>query len=202
MNMAEALARNAQRFPEKFAIVDERRKLTHREFHLRSNRLGNYLLEQGIKKGDRVALSCGNRAEHLESIFALAKIGAVSVPFDYGWSVQEYDAMIKFFKPSAFLIENRRETENIWGLVQDRLDAKRILAIDAPDAAMATSYEEVIAALPANDPTVNIDGKDPFIIMITSGTTGFPKGCVIDHATYARSIMRSVKDSMIANEGS
>jgi fatty-acyl-CoA synthase len=101
--------------------------------------------------------------------------------------------MIKFFKPSAFLIENRRETENIWGLVQDRLDAKRILAIDAPDAAMATSYEEAISALPANDPTVHIDGKDPFIIMITSGTTGFPKGCVIDHATYA---LRSLNNAI------
>jgi len=97
MNMAEALARNAQRFPEKLAIVDGRRKLSHRDFHLRSNRLGNYLLAQGVRKGDRVALSCGNRAEHLEFIFALAKIGAISIPFDYGWSVQEYDAMIKFF---------------------------------------------------------------------------------------------------------
>ena len=72
MNMAEALARNAQRFPEKLAIVDGRRKLSHRDFHLRSNRLGNYLLAQGVGKGDRVALSCGNRAEHLEFIFALA----------------------------------------------------------------------------------------------------------------------------------
>ena len=38
MNMAEALARNAQRFPDKLAIVDQRRKLSHRDFQLRSNR--------------------------------------------------------------------------------------------------------------------------------------------------------------------
>ena len=193
MNMAEALARNAQRFPEKLAIVDGRRKLSHRDFHLRSNRLGNYLLGQGVRKGDRVALSCGNRAEHLEFIFALAKIGAISIPFDYGWSLQEYDAMIKFFEPSAFLIEDRSETRSVWELVQDRLDAKRILAVDAVSVARTTLYEQAIASAPSDDPPVDIDGKDPFLVMITSGTTGFPKGCVIDHETYA---LRSLNNAI------
>ncbi len=193
MNMAEALARNAQRFPEKLAIVDERRKLTHKDFHLRSNRLGNYLLRQGVAKGDRVALACGNRAEHLEFIFASAKIGAVSVPFDYGWSAQEADAMIKFFEPSAFLIEDRRETRNIWDLVHERLEPPRLIALDAVTSNKATPYEDAIAASPADEPSVGIDGKDPFIVMITSGTTGFPKGCVIDHETYA---LRSLNNAI------
>lgn len=193
MNMAEALARNAQRFPEKLAIVDERRKLTHRDFHLRTNQMGNYLLQQGVAKGDRVAISCGNRAEHLECIFALAKIGAVSVPFDYGWSVQEYDAMIEFFEPAAFLIEQRRETGNVWDLLENRFDAKRIVAIHAAGATKATPFEETIEGSSAEDPAVDIQGKDPFIVMITSGTTGFPKGCVIDHETYA---LRSLNNAI------
>jgi len=191
--MAEALARNAQRFPDKFAVVDERRKLTHREFHLRSNRLGNYLLRQGVVKGDRVALVCGNRAEHLECVFALAKIGAVAVPFDYGWSPPEVDAMMRFFEPSAFLIEQRHETETVWEIVQDRLGAERIIALSAANGTNATPYEEAIVAAPADDPAVDIDGKDPFIVMITSGTTGFPKGCIIDHETYA---LRSLNNAI------
>ncbi len=193
MNMAEALARNAQRFPDKLAIVDQRRKLSHRDFHLRSNRLGNYLLRQGIAKGDRVALSCGNRAEHLEFIFALAKIGAIAVPFDYGWSAHEYAAMIDFFAPSAFLIEERSETQKVWELVHNRLSDTRILALENGSRANGTPYEEAIAASAADEPMIDIDGKDPFIVMITSGTTGFPKGCVIDHETYA---LRSVNNAI------
>jgi acyl-CoA synthetase (AMP-forming)/AMP-acid ligase II len=193
MNMAEALARNAQRFPDKLAIVDQRRKLSHRDFHLRSNRLGNYLLRQGVAKGDRVALSCGNRAEHLEFIFALAKIGAIAVPFDYGWSAHEYAAMIDFFAPSAFLIEERSETQKVWELVHNRLSDTRILALENGSRANGTPYEEAIAASAAGEPMIDIDGKDPFIVMITSGTTGFPKGCVIDHETYA---LRSVNNAI------
>lgn len=193
MNMAEALARNAQRFPDKLAIVDQRRKLSHRDFHLRSNRLGNYLLRQGVAKGDRVALSCGNRAEHLEFIFALAKIGAIAVPFDYGWSAHEYAAMIDFFAPSAFLIEERSETQKVWELVHNRLSDTRILALENGSSANGTPYEEAIAASAAGEPMIGIDGKDPFIVMITSGTTGFPKGCVIDHETYA---LRSVNNAI------
>ena len=193
MNMAEALARNAQRFPEKPAVVDERRKLTHKDFHLRSNRLGNYLLGQGVAKGDRVALACGNRAEHLEFIFALAKIGAIAVPFDYGWSAQETGAMIQFFEPSAFLIEERQETKTAWDIVHDRLKPERILALRDTGPTRPSSYEDAIAAAADSDPPVEIDGKDSFIVMITSGTTGFPKGCVIDHETYA---LRSLNNAI------
>lgn len=201
MNMAEALARNAQRFPEKFAVVDERRTLTHKDFHLRSNRLGNYLLQQGVAKGDRVALACGNRAEHLEFIFALAKIGAIAVPFDYGWSAQEVDAMIRFFEPSAFLIEERQETRNIWKPVHDYLEPERILTLNPVNAAKAIPYEEAVAASADGDLSVEIDGKDPFIVMITSGTTGFPKGCVIDHETYAlRSLNNAISKGLNERE--
>jgi len=57
MNMGDALLRNAQRFPNRLAIVDERRRLTHLDLHLRTNRLGNYLLSQGICSGTALRFS-------------------------------------------------------------------------------------------------------------------------------------------------
>ena len=45
-----------------------------------TERLGNYLLRQGIRPGDLVAFSCGSRSENFELLFALGKIGAVAVP--------------------------------------------------------------------------------------------------------------------------
>ena len=107
MIIGEALPRNAQHFPDKPAIVDQNKSITHLDLHLRTNRLGNYLVKQGIRRGDRVAVSCGSRSEHFEMLFGIAKIGAIAVPFDYNWSAQECAAMLKFFKPSAFVLEGR-----------------------------------------------------------------------------------------------
>jgi fatty-acyl-CoA synthase len=193
MNIGEARPRNAQRFPNKLALVDSRRSLTHLELQLRTNRLGNYLLEKGIKPGDMVGVSCGSRVEHLEMLYGLAKIGALAVPFDYNWSAHECAAMVKFFEPTAFILEDRKETQSLFKIAREYIAAGRLLSIDSSITDGNTPYEEALASAECIDPEVAVDGKDPFLIMITSGTTGFPKACQIDHETYA---LRSLNNAI------
>lgn len=201
LNMADPLRRNAQRFPNKLAIVDKRRRLTHLDLHLRTNRLANYLLEQGLSPGDRVALSCGNRSEHLEIIFALAKIGVTAVPFDSHWSLHEYAAMVNFIAPRAFVIEGSNESADLRSLLRERLEAKKLLAVDGSSNQEAVSYEEAIAVASPDDAGIQVDGSQTFIIMITSGTTGFPKACVINHDTYAlRSLNNAISKGLTDKE--
>ena len=193
MIIGEALPRNAQHFPNKPAIVDKNKSITHLELHRRTNRLGNYLVKQGIRKGERVAVSCGSRSEHFEMLFGIAKIGAIAVPFDYNWSAEECAAMVKFFEPSAFVLECRDETRGLFALASEHLDADKLLAIDSPKATGNTPYEQALASVSAEDPEIAVDGRDLFLIMITSGTTGFPKGCQINHETYA---LRSINNAI------
>jgi fatty-acyl-CoA synthase len=193
LNMGDALLRNAQRFPNKVALDDGRVTRTYLDLQSRTNSLGNYFLQQGICPGDRIALSCGNRAEHLEVIFALAKIGVTAVPFDYHWSCQESEAMLNFFQPKAFVLEKRNETADTADLVLDRLKSKRVLFIGGAFTPQATPYEEAISTATPENNGIDVDGNQPFIIMITSGTTGFPKGCIINHETYA---LRSLNNAI------
>jgi acyl-CoA synthetase (AMP-forming)/AMP-acid ligase II len=197
MNIGDALPRNAQRFPKKAALVDARRSLSFVELHLRTNRLGNYLLRQGLRPGERVGIACGSRAEHLEMLFAVGKIGAVAVPFDYNWSATECEAMIRFLAPKAFILEQRRETESLLAIARQHISRGLLLAIE-PGASEAVAYEEALAAADQDDPPVAVDGRDPFLIMITSGTTGFPKGCEVNHETYA---LRSVNNAITKGLG-
>jgi fatty-acyl-CoA synthase len=185
MNIGEALPRNAQRSPQKLAIVDRRRKLTFREFHGRVNRLARYLLQQGVAKGDLVALSCGSRAEHFEVLFALGKIGAVAVPFDFNWSARECEAMVGFLAPTAFILEGRSETRALGELARERVNVKRLLFIEGSETVPGASYEEALNGSSADEFDVAVQGADPFLLMITSGTTGFPKACSINHETYS-----------------
>jgi len=198
MNIGESLPRNAQHFPDKRAIVDTHRTVTFRELYMRTNRLANYLLAQGIRKGDLVGLSCGSRAEHFEALFAVAKIGAVAVPFDFNWSAEECEAMMGFFAPKAFFLETRKETEALSKIAREHVPDKNLLVIGSPSSAHsfdelrtgsepveARSFESAISQSDPCVPEVEVQGLDPFLLMITSGTTGFPKACTINHETYS-----------------
>jgi acyl-CoA synthetase (AMP-forming)/AMP-acid ligase II len=190
MNIGESLPRNAQHFPNKRAIVDAQRTVTYRALHERTNRLANYLLARGIRKGDLVGLSIGSRAEHFEALFALAKIGAIAVPFDFNWSGRECEAMMRFFAPKAFLLEARKETEALSKIAPGHVQPNNLLTIVASPSAQgkpveASSFESAITQSDPNDTEVEVQGLDPFLLMITSGTTGFPKACSINHETYS-----------------
>jgi fatty-acyl-CoA synthase len=185
MNIGESLPRNAQHFPDKRAIVDAQRTVTYREFHTRTNRLANYLVAQSVAKGDLVGLSCGSRAEHFEYLFALAKIGAIAVPFDFNWSSQECEAMLRFFAPKAFFLERRKETEALTTIAREHIEPARLIVVADSDDHDGFSFEQAIEQGTPQDPDVQVHGLDPFLLMITSGTTGFPKACSINHETYA-----------------
>ena len=201
MNIGESLIRNAQHFPDKRAIVDAHRTVTYHELHERTNRLANYLLGQGVGKGDLVALSIGSRAEHFEALFAIAKIGAIAVPFDFNWSAQECEAMLGFFAPKAFFVETRKETDALRALAGKRIAAGNLIVIGNFNHVSGTKIETAIEQTEPADPEANVAGNDPFLLMITSGTTGFPKACSIDHQTYAlRCLNYSISKGMNHNE--
>ncbi len=185
MNISEALFRNAYYAPQQPAIVDRRRSVTFWDFHTRVNRFSHYLLQQGIGKGDLVALSCGSRAEHFETLFALGKIGALAVPFDFNWSARECAAMVDFFAPKAFILEGRSETGSLGDLARQRVDSSKLLIIEGSAPIAGSSYEAALEQSSVEEFDASIQGTDPFLLMITSGTTGFPKACVINHQTYA-----------------
>jgi acyl-CoA synthetase (AMP-forming)/AMP-acid ligase II len=194
MNIGDGLPRNAQHFPNKLALRDHAKSITYLDLHLRTNRLGNYLLAHGVRPGDLVGFSCGSRSENFELLFAIGKIGAVAVPFDFHWSAQECRAMLDFLEPKAFVVEGRRETRHLAGLLPDRFPPSRTVTIDWPDAGWSYPYEEAIRSAAADDPPVKVEGKDPFLIMTTSGTTGFPKACLVNHETY---VIRSLNNAII-----
>ena len=201
MNIGESLGRNAQHFPDKRAIVDAHRSVSYAELHERTDRLANYLTDRGVRSGDLVGLSIGSRAEHFEALFAIGKIGAVAIPFDFNWSAQECHAMMRFFAPKAFFLERRNETEALLTLAADSLAAENLVVIAEHKCDDTVSFETAIQRGDAGEPRATVDGKAPFLLMITSGTTGFPKACSIDHQTYAlRCLNYSISKGMKHNE--
>lgn len=82
----EMLNRSASRFPNKTAIVDDKRRITYVTLLNRVNQVAGWFQSKGINKGDKVALLLYNSIEITECLIALGKIGAVAVLLIFGFS--------------------------------------------------------------------------------------------------------------------
>ena len=176
--MGDALRRNGHKYPLKVALKDPSREITYRELNERVNRIANSLIESGIRRGDALALLVRNRIEHLEIVFALAKIGALAIPLDVKWRALEIASTLSSLGPAALFVEENCLGE--WTAARRERDLASIKEIRVDDrdyAAMAQGGDP-------GEPDAEVGEDDPFMVLITSGTTGLPKGCLVSHRTY------------------
>lgn len=177
--LGDALRRNAYRYPVKIAIKDSTRTTTYLELNERVNRLANGLLAMGLKRGDSAALLVGNRIEHLEILLALAKIGVLAIPLDVKWRALELASTLSSLEPAALLLESGCDAEFTQATKLKPLEALKTVGVDTE------TYIRITQEGDADEPSVELHEEDPFVVMITSGTTGFPKACLSSHRSYS-----------------
>jgi acyl-CoA synthetase (AMP-forming)/AMP-acid ligase II len=179
MLMGDGLRRNAWKFPLKIAAKDRFRELNYADLNGRVNQLAHGLLSIGVKRGDGVALSVGNRIEHLEIIFATAKIGALAIPLDVKWKALELASVIAALEPHFIVLQ-----EDCVGELDKAKELKDLSAVKAIALSPDLTYSGLLVGQSSDEPQVEIDENDPFAVMLTSGTTGFPKGCLATQRTF------------------
>jgi len=164
--------------PDKVAIqdLDAGTKLTYTQLNDRAKALAGYLQTQNIKKGDRVALLMRNRTEFFEAQFACSKIGAICLPLNWRLTVNELKYILEDSSP-VVLIHDYVFADNASELVST-LNIGVNLELAEP---METSSYE--SAMGENHKHTQVDTThdDVCMIMYTSGTTGHPKGAMINH---------------------
>ena len=129
--------------PNKIAIRDlsSNRNLTYSELDTRSNKLAEWLQQEGVKKGDRIAILSYNCAEFFELEFACAKIGAIELPLNWRLTKPELEYILNDSSP-AILIYDSAFREISLELQQD-CKIKEILEIDPNN--LDSQYESVFS---------------------------------------------------------
>ncbi|HVT21502.1 MAG TPA: class I adenylate-forming enzyme family protein [Mycobacteriales bacterium] len=89
-SMAELLDRSLQ-WADREYIVDGDRRLTYGELNEAVARVAGYLLEQGVAKGDRVAILGKNSIEWIVTFWATVSVGAIAVGLNVWWARDELD---------------------------------------------------------------------------------------------------------------
>jgi len=157
--------------------------------------VGLGLVALGIQPGERVCLLSKTRVEWTYCDFALATAGAVVVPIYATNSPEECEWVAGNSESVAVICEDAAQVAKIVA-VRDRLpDLRTIVVIDpGGDTADAVSLDEVRARGRERDPAelearaAAVTPDDTFTIIYTSGTTGPPKGCVLAHGNYRRTL--------------
>jgi acyl-CoA synthetase (AMP-forming)/AMP-acid ligase II len=177
--MGDGLRRNAGKFPLKVAVQDRCREVGYGELNARVNQLAHGLLSLGVRKRDGVALSVGNCIEHVEILFATAKIGALAIPLDVKWKAWELASVLGALEPKFLILQKDGLAEFDKARRLKDLSFLESLALSSD-----RSYGGLLTDQSAAEPAVEVDEEDPFAVLLTSGTTGFPKGCLASHRTF------------------
>lgn len=186
---------------------EEGRKLTYRELDELADRLASSLVKIGVRKGTHVAVMLPNIAAFPITWIALGRIGAVMVPTNTGYTGEEV-SFVTNDSDAQFIIVDSEFVETVRSMPrrpQMLTDGNVIVHGSAP--AGTRSWQQLLdeGELPFVPPS-QVARTDLLNLQYTSGTTGFPKGCMLTHdywmiigqnAAYFRSRGGEVKNTLI-----
>ncbi|HEU4462151.1 MAG TPA: AMP-binding protein [Solirubrobacterales bacterium] len=155
--------------PHELAIVDERGALSWERLHRRSNALAHSFAAMGIGPGDGVGIMCRNHRGFIEATLAAAKLGASALYLNTMFAGPQLAEVTRREGPKALVYDE--EFSNLLSGVDDSVE--RIVAwcdgeVDAP------TLEGLIEA--GDESNHKPPPEKPKFVILTSGTTGTPKG--------------------------
>ena len=136
----------------------------------------SYLKNQGIRKGDRVALTGKNSPAWAMAYLAVVELGAVIVPLDYQMEKETISRILDFVEASILFVDKERFDE----LGEENNTVKTKISL-SPDC---SNY---ILDLPQADDELppGPSEDDMAAILFTSGTTGNEKGVMLSHRNFS-----------------
>ncbi|HWL98105.1 MAG TPA: AMP-binding protein [Nocardioidaceae bacterium] len=159
----------AARVPDEIGLIDERGSLTFGDIDRRTNAMADALSGLGVREGDGVALMCRNHRGFVEATVAVAKLGADLLYLNTAFAAPQIAEVLEREKPTAVVYDE--EFSELVG--EGGGAALRIIAWSDGEQQRATldSLVEDGNPGPRRPP-----GRQARSIILTSGTTGTPKG--------------------------
>ena len=180
---------SAERMPDKVAFRFLDQQLTYAELEERSACLARMLIEQGVRRGDRVALYLNKSLESAISLFAAMRAGAAYVPLDPGAPAERTRAVFRQCGARVVITQEIKRSDLDLALSESAVDC--VIGLDAPlnERSRWVNWKEALSLTQGPPGESKTSELDLAYIIFTSGSTGAPKGIMHTHASgmsYAR----------------
>jgi acyl-CoA synthetase (AMP-forming)/AMP-acid ligase II len=179
MDVPKLLTKNAESFPDKAAIIFKDQSITFAQLRDSTFKLANSLINLGVKKADKVAIYLPNCPEYIYSYLAIWSYGALAVPLDIMLTEEELISCICHSEATT-LITKSKPAVSLAKIKENCPQLKNIILCQE-NLEDFLSFEELLEKGTTKFTGVDIQDKDYAIIFYTSGTTGKPKGALVNY---------------------
>jgi long-chain acyl-CoA synthetase len=173
VNLADVFWGLANRWPDRQATISPHLNLTYEQLVARAAQTARELRSRGVAAGMNVGICLRDSPESLVLMIALWMLGATAVPMDFRTNAAERTLLAQDFNLAAIAEDRKVSTSGYQSIF------------------INPSWAELIAKHAGTPIWTNGEEVAPAFISLTSGTTGRPKGIVIDHE---RMLLRSMFD--------
>ncbi len=207
------VAHSVASWPERTALLAGDRAASYLQVGERIARARAGLAALGVRKGDHVATLMGLSPRWADVFFGALSLGAIVVPLNLTWTPREAAQGMRLTDSAILIAESRYRGQDLWKLLEVAVpevvgvEPGKVASQSVPSLrsviglnsegfvgsvpSYAYDLDEAQESSPACDEAI-IDPEDPALMLLTSGSTSFPKAAILSHrallcgwATYA-----------------
>lgn len=211
VSVAEALERNAREFPDKPALIFLDKVINYKKLNEMVNRFGNWLIQNGVKQGDKVSILLPNIPQVVIAAHGAWRVGAVVVmnnplytdhELEHQLNNSESTVLVTLDLLAPRMIALRPKTpvkKIVVAHIRDHLGfpKKQLLPIVAkdkhreiPPTKDVIEWENILKTSSANDPGIKVDFNTLGVLQYTGGTTGVSKGAMLSHSNLSCNVQQ------------
>ena len=195
MLIGDLLKNSADIYPDKPAIISGEQIASYKELDKVANKIANAIIDQDLPKNLNLAILSANQFEYPAIYFGAARSGKILAHLSSRFTNDELLQVINK-TDIALIFVHVDLLENLLSIRKTVPNLSNIIYFGSyrPKSKNVSSLKDFVVGAPSDEPEVVIKETDAFAITYTGGTTGFPKGVVVNHASRIIGSIRAERE--------